>query len=108
MDEERGFVVGQPVIAMFPATMVRLESGMFRRGKQRWNRWMGRIVLIEQVEEGVLYTVKVHGEQWTTKSWGPILGMQGARRTWDVVNIVIDPQMVELSIAAPCVLVRST
>jgi hypothetical protein len=34
--EVRSFVVGQPVVAMFPAATVRLESGMFRRGKQRW------------------------------------------------------------------------
>ena len=106
--EGRSFVVGQPVVAMFPAAMVRLESGMFRRGKQRWNRWVGRIVLIEQVEAGALYTVKVHGEEWTIKSWGPFLGMQGASRSWDVVNIVVDPQVVELSLAAPCVLVRHT
>ena len=105
--EESGFVVGQPVVAMIPATAVRLESGMFRRSRQRWNRWVGRIVLIQHLEAQVVYTVKVHGEEWTLKSLGPVLGAQEPSRAWDVVNVVVDPQVVELSIAASC-LVRLT
>jgi hypothetical protein len=105
--EEREFVVGQPVVATIPAETVRLESGMFRRGKQRWNRWVGRIVLIQQVEAGSLYTVKVHGEEWTLKSLGPVLGAQRPSRPWDVVNIVVDPQRVDLSIVAPCRIVHT-
>jgi hypothetical protein len=35
---------GQNVIATIPAEAVRLEAGMFRRSRQRWNRWIGRIV----------------------------------------------------------------
>jgi hypothetical protein len=105
--EESGFVVGQPVVAMIPATAVRLESGMFRRSRQRWNRWVGRIVLIQHLEAHVVYTVKVHGEEWTLKSLGPVLGAQEPSRAWDVVNVVVDPQVVELSIAASC-LVRLT
>lgn len=103
---ERGFVLGQPVVAMIPATAVRLESGMFRRSKQRWNRWVGRIVLIEHLEAGLLYTVKVHGEEWTLKSLGPVVGADQPSKAWDIVNVVVDPQMVELSIAAPCLVVR--
>jgi hypothetical protein len=106
--EECEFVVGQPVVATIPAETVRLEGGMFRRSKQRWNRWVGRIVLIEHLEAATVYTVKVHGEQWTIKSLGPVLGAQGLSRPWDVVNIVVDPQAVELSIAAPCYIVRHT
>ena len=102
--EEAGFVVGQPVVAMIPAAAVRLESGMFRRSRQRWNRWIGRIVLIQQVEAGTLYTVKVQGEDWTLKSLGPVLGAQQPSTAWDVVNVVVDPQVVELSIAAPCLM----
>lgn len=105
--EEREFIVGQPVVATIPAETVRLESGMFRRGTQRWNRWVGRIVLIQQVEAGSLYTVKVHGEEWTLKSLGPVLGAQGPSRPWDVVNIVVDPQRVDLSIVAPCRIVHT-
>jgi hypothetical protein len=106
--EERGFVVGQPVVAMIPATAVRLESGMFRRSKQRWNRWVGRIVLVEHLEEGLVYTVKVHGEEWTLKGLGPVLGAHEPSGAWDIVNVVVDPQRVELSIAAPCLVVRPT
>ena len=105
--EDREFIVGQPVVATIPAETVRLESGMFRRGTQRWNRWVGRIVLIQQVEAGSLYTVKVHGEEWTLKSLGPVLGAQGPSRPWDVVNIVVDPQRVDLSIVAPCRIVHT-
>ena len=102
--EERCFIVGQPVVAMIPAGAVRLESGMFRRSKQRWNRWVGRIVLIEHLEAGVVYTVKVHGEEWTLKSLGSVLGAKQPSRPWDVVNVVVDPQVVELSVAAPCLM----
>ncbi|HJU04418.1 MAG TPA: hypothetical protein VJ692_04645 [Nitrospiraceae bacterium] len=102
--EARRFVVGQPVVAMIPAGAVRLESGMFRRSKQRWNRWVGRIVLIEHLEAHIVYTVKVHGEEWTVKSLGPVLGAQQRSKPWDVVNVVVDPQVVELSIAAPCLM----
>ncbi len=105
---ERSFVVGQPVVATIPADAVRVESGMFRRSKQRWNRWVGRIVLIEHLETGTVYTVKVHGEEWTLKTLGPVLGAQQPPRPWDVVNVVVDPQVVELSIAAPCLIVGHT
>ena len=101
------FVVGQPVVATIPAEAVRLEHGMFRRSKQRWNRWFGRIVLIQQVEAGTVYTVKVHGAEWTLKSFGPVLGAMRPSKSWDDVNIVVDPQAVELSIAAPCRIVHT-
>jgi hypothetical protein len=102
--DERRFIVSQPVVAMIPAGVVRLESGLFRRNKQRWNRWIGRIVLIEHLEAEVVYTVKVHGEEWTLKSLGPVLGAKQPSRPWDVVNVAVDPQVVELSVAAPCLM----
>ena len=98
------FADGQHVIATIPAEAVRLEAGMFRRSKQRWNRWIGRIVFIEHLESGLLYTVKVHREEWTLKSLGPVLGAQQPSQPWDVVNVVVDPEVVELSLAAPCVM----
>jgi hypothetical protein len=98
------FADRQHVIATIPAEAVRLEAGMFRRSKQRWNRWIGRIVLIEHLESGLVYTVKVHREEWTIKSLGPVLGAQQPSQPWDVVNVVVDPEAVELSIAAPCVM----
>jgi hypothetical protein len=105
--EAQRFVVGQTVVATIPAEAVRLEHGMFRRSKQRWNRWFGRIVLVQQVEAGTVYTVKVHGEVWTLKSFGPVLGAQRPSKPWDDVNILIDPQAVELSIEAPCRIVHT-
>src|SRR5262245_20835727 len=72
--EERFFVDGQQVLAIIPAEAVRLEAGMFRRSKQRWNRWIGRIVLVEAREAGMVYTVKIHGEDWTLKGFDPVMG----------------------------------
>lgn len=88
--------VGQHVIATIPAQAVTLEAGMFRRSKQRWNRWIGRIVLVEQREGKRFYTVKIHGEEWTLKSLGLVLGSEQEMRPWNVVNVVVDPQQVDL------------
>lgn len=90
------FGVGQHVIATIPAQAVTLEAGMFRRSKQRWNRWIGRIVLVEQSEGKRLYTVKIHGEEWTVKSSGLVRGTEQQMRPWDVVNVVVDPQEIDL------------
>jgi hypothetical protein len=96
--EPQHFADGQKVIATIPGEAVRLEAGMFRRSKQRWNRWIGRIVLIEHLEPGLVYTVKVHREEWTLKSLGPIIGARQPCKPWDIVNVVVDPQAVEVSI----------
>ncbi len=106
MRDERLFVVGQRVVATIPAEAVRLESGLFRRSRQRWNRWIGRIVLVESVEARTLYTVKIHGEELTIKGYGPVMGARQRSKPWDVVNVVVDPQRVDLSIAAPCLVLK--
>lgn len=93
------FVMGQQVVATIPAEAVRLEAGMFRQSKQRWNRWIGRIVLVEVTETGILYTVKIHGENWTLKGYGPVVGARQPSKTWDDVNVVVDPQRIDLAIA---------
>lgn len=85
-------------MATIPAEAVRLEAGIFRRSKQRWNRWIGRIVLVESGEAGILYTVKIHGEDWTLKGYGPVAGARQPCKTWDVVNVVVDPQTVDFTI----------
>lgn len=108
IEQGRFFVIGQPVTATIPAEAVRLEAGIFRRSRQRWNRWVGRIVLIEHLEAGIVVTVKLHGEEWTLKSLGPVLGAQQPLKSWDIVNVVVDPQMVEIAIAAPCLVARHT
>jgi hypothetical protein len=94
---ERLFVVGQRVVATIPAGAVRVEGGIFRRSKQRWNRWIGRIVLVEHAEARTMYTIKIHGEEWTIKSDGPVVGARQPSKPWDVVNVIVDPQNVELS-----------
>jgi len=94
--EPRYFANGQHVIATIPAEAVRLEAGMFRRSKQRWNRWIGRIVLVEPTEAGIIYTVKIHGQDWTLKGYGPVVGTIDRSTPWDDVNVVVDPQQVDL------------
>lgn len=85
-------------MATIPVDAVCLEAGMFRRGKQRWNRWIGRIVFVESSDAGIVYTVKIDGEDWTLKGIGPVVGARQPTKTWDVVNVVVDPQKVDLSI----------
>jgi hypothetical protein len=97
LEQRRYFVAGQCVLATIPAGAVRLEAGMFRRTNQRWNRWTGRIALVEHRESGPLYTVKIHREDWTIKAYGPVLGARQPIQTWDVVSIVVDPQLIQLS-----------
>ena len=96
--DERFCVVGQHVVATIPAEAVRLEAGIFRRSKQRWNRWIGRIVLVESGDAGTIVTVKIHGERWTLKAYGPVVGARQPSKAWDTVNVVVDPQRVDLSI----------
>jgi hypothetical protein len=43
-----------------------------------------------------LFTVKIHGEEWTMKSSGLVLGDEQAMKPWNVVNVVVDPQQVDL------------
>ena len=95
--EGRRYVSGQTVVVTIPAEAVQLEAGIFRRSSQRWNRWIGRIVLVESGAAGMVYTVKVHGEDWTLKGFGPVVGAREPSKTWDAVNIVVDPQMIHLA-----------
>jgi hypothetical protein len=90
--------MGQQVVATIPAEAVRLEAGMFRRSKERWNRWIGRIGLVESGEAGIVYTVKIHGEKWTLKGYGPVVGVEKPSKTWDDVNVVVDPEKVDITI----------
>lgn len=98
IEDERCFVVGQRVVATIPAEAVRLEAGIFRRSKQRWNRWIGRIVLVESTHIGTVFTVKIHGEGWTLKAYGPVVGARVSSQAWDEVNVIVDPQSIKLLI----------
>jgi hypothetical protein len=98
IEDERCVLLEQRVVATIPAETIRLEAGIFRRSKQRLNRWIGRIVLVESSHNGTVFTVKIHGEGWTLKAYGPVLGARQPSKVWDVVNVVVDPQSVDLSI----------
>ena len=98
---EPSLSAGKRVLAAIPVEAVRLEAGLLRRSRQRWNRWIGRIVLVERREAGVLYTVKIHGADWTIQGYGPVAGAHGSCQSWDAVNVVVDPQSIELAVLDP-------
>jgi hypothetical protein len=89
--------IGQTVCAIIPEEAVHLEAGGFRRGKQRWNRWVGRVVLVNRQNEDPVTIVKLHWESITLKSVGPVMGARAALSVWDTVNIVVDPQQIHLT-----------
>lgn len=94
-------IVGSRVRLTIPETAVQLEAGGFRRGKQRWNRWIGRVVLVQQNQGTTVTTVKVHRDHITLKSRGPVIGGPSPLTTWTTVNLVIDPEHIGL-ISADC------
>lgn len=95
--------IGQMVGVTIPEEAVHLEAGSFRRGKQRLNRWIGRVVLVNRKDEDPITTVKFHRESITLKSVGPVMGARSALSVWDTVNIVVDPQQVRLvPVHHPC------
>jgi hypothetical protein len=98
IEDGQCFVLEQQVVVKIPAEAVRLEGGIFRRSKQRLNRWIGRIVFVESIHSGTIFTIKIHGEDLTLKAYGPVIGARQPSKVWDVVNVVVDPQNVDLSI----------
>jgi len=92
------------VTAVIPAEAVRLESGWFRRGTRRVNRWIGGIVLVQADKPDPLIMVKVHGETWTLRSRGNVVGADRPPRAWETVNIVIDPEQVRFCFSSPDVM----
>ena len=89
--------IGDRVHLTIPAETIQLEAGGFRRGKQRWNRWVGRVVLVDRNDEAPVTTVKLHRDNVTLNSIGRVIGTQGPLTVWDTVNIVVDPQQVSLT-----------
>jgi hypothetical protein len=57
------FLIGQKVMARIPTDAVCLEAGLFRQGRRRGNRWIGRVVLVQRERDLVFVTVKVHGNE---------------------------------------------
>lgn len=106
---DRPIEIGQPVRLVIPTEAVQLEAGGFRRSKQRWNRWIGRVVLARQHDEDPVITAKIHRDTIALKSRGPVIGARAALRTWDTVNIVIDPHQVRLiPLSRPSVIVTAS
>ena len=100
----RSLSIGRPVRLMIPQESVLLEAGGFRRGKQRWNRWIGRVVLSARQDKDGSITVKIHHAPITLKSRGSVTGTQSPLSTWDTVNVVVDPQHITIlpgSLPAP-------
>jgi len=94
--------IGQTVHITIPAEAVQLEAGGFRRGKQRWNRWIGRVVLVNRNNHDPVTTAKIHRDSITLHSVGPVIGADFLT-TWDTVNIVVDPHEVGVTpIGRPC------
>ncbi len=94
--ERVGFHVGQQVIARIPAEEVLLGTMGIWPGNNRWNRWGGRIVLVEPEVSAPISTVKPQGKSWTLKSTGPVVGQPLPPQVWEPVTIVIDPEKVTL------------
>ena len=95
--------IGQMVCVIIPEEAVHLEAGAFRRGRQRLNRWSGRVVLVTRKDEAPFTTVKLHRDSITLKSVGPVMGARTVLSVWDTVNIVVDPQQVRLvPVRRPC------
>ncbi len=88
--------IGQMVWVTIPEEAVHLEAGGFRCGKQRLNRWIGRVVLVNRTDQDLVLTVKLYRESITLKSVGPVMGTCATVSVWDTVNIVVDPKQIEL------------
>jgi len=88
--------IGEQVTAQIPADAVLLGTAGVWPGKDRWNRWTGRIVLVEPGLSAGAITVKLYGKSWTLTSTGPIIGQPLRPQAWDPVNIVIDPERISL------------
>ena len=87
--------IAQRVTVKISPVAVLLGAPGVWPGKPRWNRWEGRIVLVEAGTPPVV-TLKVLNERLTLKSVAPVLGLERSPRTWDPVSIVIDPEKVKL------------
>lgn len=100
--------IGQRVRITIPANAVQLEAGGFRRGKQRWNRWIGRVVLVNRNNHDPVTTAKIHRDSIALHSVGPVIGADFLT-TWDTVNIVVDPHEVGVApLSRPCQQMRSS
>jgi molybdopterin-binding protein len=94
--EEINVRIGQQAMVQVNAHDVLLARAGRWPGKDRWNRWTGRIVLVEPGTEAPMLTVKLQGKSCMLKCTGPVLGLASRPETWDTVNIVVDPEQVAM------------
>lgn len=94
--QEMNMHIGQRVVAQIRADAVLLGAAGVWPGGYRWNRWTGRIVLVEPGAEVPAITVKLEGKSCTLKCTGPVVGQPLRPEAWDPVSIVIDPEQVAL------------
>lgn len=87
---------GLSVKVVIPAEAVHLESGYFRLGKRRWNRWIGRITFVETLQDRWVVSVKIHNDPVTLKCCGTMTGLNWVPQVWDTVNIIVDPTKISL------------
>jgi hypothetical protein len=87
-------LIGQRVTVRIPTEAVCLEAGLFRQGRRRWNRWVGRVVLVQREGDDAHVDVKIHGDDVILRSSQPITGQVASLRTWDTVNVVVDPTCI--------------
>jgi molybdopterin-binding protein len=89
--------IGQQVTAQVNAHNVLLGMAGMSFGKERWNRWSGRIVLVNSRDSASLITVKLQGKGCTLTSTGPVIGQSLRPEVLEPVSIVIDPENVTLT-----------
>lgn len=89
--------IGHHMTAQINAHDVLLGTAGMSLGKERWNRWSGRIVLIGPGGSTPLITVKLQGKGCILKSTGPVVGQPLRPEAWEPVSIVIDPENVTLA-----------
>ena len=88
--------IGQGVTAHISANAVLLGTGGIWPGRERWNRWTGRIVFVYPGLSDPMITVKLQGKSCTLTCSGPVVGLTSRPEAWDMVTIVIDPEKVVL------------
>jgi hypothetical protein len=93
---QENLVGGSLVKAVIPMEAVHLESGYFRLGKRRWNRWIGRITFVETLHNRRVVWVKLHNDRVSLKCCGSMTGLNWLPQVWDTVNIVVDPTKISL------------
>ncbi|BCA57064.1 hypothetical protein W02_42040 [Nitrospira sp. KM1] len=88
--------IGDEARVCIAENVVNLEAGTFRRGKQRWNRWIGTVVMNYHCNYDNVTTVRLDQDNIVLKSRSPISEGQPALSTGDRVNVVIDPHDIRL------------